>query len=96
MLDGSYQDTNECLTDSPCSEADHTTCQNTEGGYACVCVVGFAFNDVTGICEGMWFYVLLLLTLSPDFVQIFFPSQSLFNYTHFVPSTLPIISNYST
>ena len=36
------------------------------------------------------------LTLSPDFVQIFFPSQSLFNYTHFVPSTLPIISNYST
>ena len=47
-----FKDTNECSTGNPCGDVDHTTCQNTEGGFACVCVTGFAYDDVSGLCEG--------------------------------------------
>ena len=45
-------DINECSTGSPCGDPDvtHTSCQNTEGGFACICVAGFTLND--GVCEG--------------------------------------------
>ena len=48
----------ECSTGNPCGDLAHTTCQNTEGGFACVCVAGFTFDDVSEVCEGKWFYVL--------------------------------------
>ena len=48
---------------NPCGDVDHTICQNTEGGFACVCVAGFAFNDVTGLCEGGSFIHVILLNL---------------------------------
>ena len=31
---------------------NHTTCQNTEGGFACLCNSGFALNNMSGVCEG--------------------------------------------
>ena len=48
------KDTDECSTGSPCRDpaVNHTSCQNTEGGFACVCVEGFVLNNVTGVCEG--------------------------------------------
>ena len=48
------KDTDECSTGSPCGDpaVNHTSCQNTEGGFACVCVEGFALDNVTELCEG--------------------------------------------
>ena len=45
-------DMDECATGSPCAEVDHTACQNTDGGFACVCVEGYTLSDMTGQCEG--------------------------------------------
>ena len=39
---------------SPCGDlaVNHTSCQNTEGGFACICVTGFSLDNVTQKCEG--------------------------------------------
>ena len=51
----SYVDIDECSLGNLCGDVDHTTCQNTEGGFTCVCVAGFSPNDVTQMCEGkLW------------------------------------------
>ena len=52
----------ECSPGSPCGDlaVDHKTCQNTEGGFACICVAGFALNDVTGECQGKFCMIPLL------------------------------------
>ena len=48
------KDTDECSTGSPCGDlaVNHTSCQNTEGGFACICVTGFSLDNVTQKCEG--------------------------------------------
>ena len=52
----------ECSSGSPCSDVavDHKTCQNTDGGFACVCVAGFALDDMDG-CEGKFYIIPLCL-----------------------------------
>ena len=47
-----YVDVDECSLGNSCGDVDHTTCQNTEGGFACVCVTGFSLDNVTQNCEG--------------------------------------------
>ena len=47
-----YVDVDECSLGNSCGDVDHTTCQNTEGGFACVCVTGFSLDNVTQKCEG--------------------------------------------
>ena len=48
-------DIDECANGNPCGDVDNTTCQNTEGWFACVCLTGFSPNDMTQICEGkLW------------------------------------------
>ena len=45
-------DENECVSGDPCGNVDHTSCMNTDGGFACVCVSGYTYNDTRGRCEG--------------------------------------------
>ena len=45
-------DMDECSSGNPCEDLAHTTCQNTEGGFVCVCIAGFTFDYVSEVCEG--------------------------------------------
>ena len=51
---------------------NHKTCQNTEGGFACVCVAGFALNDITGECQDKFWNIccMTLLFSSSKLVHI--------------------------
>ena len=48
------EDEDECSSGNPCGDPamTHTMCQNTEGGFACVCVPGYTPNNISGVCDG--------------------------------------------
>ena len=47
------EDIDECASDNlnDCSDTDHTVCQNTDGGFTCVCQEGFE-TDSNDVCIG--------------------------------------------
>ena len=52
-------DIDECASDNlnNCSDTTHTVCQNTDGGFTCVCQDGFR-KDGKGVCIGKFYRTL--------------------------------------
>lgn len=52
--DGS--DIDECLDSAlnNCSSSRHEGCNNTQGGFNCVCNEGFKSDELSGSCEGRY------------------------------------------
>ena len=70
-----FTDINECESESACGDPSFNhTCQNTEGGFTCVCATGFVSSEVTGVCEGRWWFLIIIIVWiqNPYFCSLYF------------------------